>query len=100
MKLSYLWKISMDAPAADTLPIIPEDSAEWLADSNPTSPLPALPRGTRKRAEIVPESASSISTRRSSLPTQDFAYEKFEGLTERVSERVDKQNCSCACQVF
>ena len=90
-----------DIPAANTLPIIPEDSAEWQSDSNPASPIPTRPRAPRKNIEAIPESASSVSTRRSSLPAApDFTYAKFEGVSERVSERVDKQNCSCACQVF
>lgn len=86
-----------DSQAPDTLPMIPEDSAE----SQPESPLPAHLRVTPKSPETVPDSVSSISTRRSSLRSPlDFPYAQFEGLAERVSERVDKQNCSCACHVF
>lgn len=90
-----------DSPSPEMLSIIPEDSAEWQVESVPQSPAPVNLGKTPKSGETVPESVSSISTRRSSLRSpKDFSYAQFEGLAERVSERVDKQNCSCACQVF
>lgn len=79
-----------------TLSVIPEDSAESQTESTPTSPIPKAFRKVKKGAEM--DSASFTSTRRSSLRTP--SYSQFEGLTERVSERVDKENSSCACQVF
>lgn len=90
-----------DSPASEMLSIIPEDSAEWQAESDPQTPATVNLGKVLKSGETVPESTSSISTRRSSLRSpKDFSYAQFEGLAERVSERVDKQNCSCACQVF
>lgn len=77
-----------------TLSVIPEDSAESVTDSTPTSPLPKAFRKGRKVQEIFQDSMSFTSTHHSSL--RSSSYSQFE----RVSERVSKENSSCACQVF
>lgn len=88
-----------ESQVEDMLSVIPEDSAESLAESAPATPQSKAIPVARKGGETLPESVSIISTRRSSLRSPND-YSQFEGLIERVSERVDKQNCSCACEIF
>lgn len=90
-------------PAA--LSVIPEDSAEWLPESLPTSPKQVRTTGrrstNRNEKDATPTSASTISTRRSTLKSQgEVLIAQWQAKNGRVSELVNRQHCSCLCTVF
>jgi len=84
-----------------SLSVIPEDSAEWLAES------PGLPPPSQLKVKVrVSESATAPSvcsrlraSTRSAGSTPLTAPEvEWGGM--KASEYVGKQTCSCACVLF